>query len=508
MTNDETILRIEKLSKAFGSTQANSEIDFELKWGEVHGLVGENGSGKSTLLSQIAGMQRPDSGTIYLKDEVYSPLTPLDAYARKIGIVVQEYGLIGSLPGNINVFLGQEKRFTKAGLVNVAKMNAEIRELIKKWDLSDIPMNVPIITLNVESRKQLELLRALSVDPEILILDEITQALSYDNRLKLHSLVKRFKAMGRSVIIISHDLDEIVEIADRLTVLRDGKVVGTVETQGLDMNDLKRMMVGREMEGEYYRSDSSPSKEERVVLSVDNLSVTSGVEVDEVLRDISFQVHAGEIVAFCGLSDSGLRTIGKVLYGLTGINGGSVKLKEKDTDVANSQVALSHDMAYVPKERDGEGLMIYASIKENFCLPSIDDLKGLFGLLRPKALKNAANKAVLDFSVRCKDIYQEIGGLSGGNKQKVNLGRWLTKDRSVLILDCPTRGVDVGAKSYIYNLIKDLKKKGIGIVLISDELLEVLGMADRIFVMKNGQIKKELLRGPQFTEEEIIEVML
>jgi ribose transport system ATP-binding protein len=508
MRNDETILKVENLYKAFGSTQANDGVDFELKWGEVHGLVGENGSGKSTLLSQIAGTQRSDSGTIYLNGDVYAPHSPLDAYRNKIGTVVQEYGLIGALPGNVNVFLGQEERFTKFGIINVQKMNAEIRDLMQKWDLADIPLGVPINTLSVESRKQLELLRALSVDPDILILDEITQALSYDNRLRLHNLLGVFKRMGRSVIIISHDLEEIVELADRLTVLRDGKVVGTVDTDGLDMNELKRMMVGREMEGEYYRSDAAPSREEKVVLSVDSVSVASGLEIDKMLQDVSFDVHAGEIVGFCGLSDSGIHTIGKVLYGIQPIDKGTVRLDDKNIIIKNSQTALHENLAYVPKERDGEGLMMQATIRENFSLPSLDDLKRGFGMLRPKDMDAAANDSVKEFAVKCKSIYQEIGGLSGGNKQKVNLGRWLAKDLSVLILDCPTRGVDVGAKSYIYNLMKDLKAQGLGMVLISDELLEVLGMADRIFVMKTGQIKREILRGPDFTEEEIIEVML
>ena len=508
MTKGDTILKIEKLCKAFGSTQANCEIDFELKQGEIHGLVGENGSGKSTLLSQIAGILRSDSGTIHLKDKVYCPASPLDAYANKIGTVVQEYGLIGSLPGNVNVFLGQEKRFTKAGLINISKMNAEIREIIKKWDLLDIPLNVPVITLNVESRKQIELLRALSVDPDILILDEITQALSYDNRLRLHKLIGSLKAMGRSVIFISHDLEEVVDIADRLTVLRDGRVVGTVETKDLDMNDLKRMMVGREMEGEYYRSDHEPSKDNKVVLSVKDLSATSGLDVDKVLYDISFDLFAGEIVGFCGLSDSGIHTIGKVLYGIQGADCGEINLCEKNVGITNSQTALCNNMAYIPKERDGEGLMLNAPIRENLCLPSLDILKRAFGFIRPGDLNKSANKSVLEYSVRCKDIYQEIGGLSGGNKQKINLGRWLDKELSVLVLDCPTRGVDVGVKAYIYNLMKELKKKGVGIVLISDELLEVLGMADRIFIMKNGRLKKEIHRGAEFTEEEIIEVML
>jgi ribose transport system ATP-binding protein len=504
MTEDNTILRVSKLCKSFGSTKANIEIDFELKRGEIHGLVGENGSGKSTLLSQVAGILQCDSGEMYLNGALYKPASPLDAYASKIGTVVQEFGVIPALPGAVCVFLGQEKRFMKAGLVSLKKMREAARELGRKWGLNDVPLDGETGFLNVETRKQIELLRALEVDPDILILDEITQALSYDNRNKLYGLIKQFKADGRSVLMISHDLEEIVSIADRLTILRDGKVVDTVSTSEISMNELKRKMVGREMEGSYYRADNAPACGNDVVLSVKDMTVG-----DEV-KDLSFDVHAGEIVGFCGLSDSGIHAIGKAIYGIVPERTGTVSLPGRGIDnIADSQTALRNDMAYVPKERDGEGLMMKSSIRENFCLPSVDNFaKGRIGVLSGRQLNKAAMGGVDDFSVRCKDIFQEAGGLSGGNKQKVNLGRWITKDLAVLILDCPTRGVDVGAKAYIYNLMKELKTKGLGMVLISDELLEVIGMADRILVVKNGEVRKDIPRGPGFTEEEIIEVML
>ncbi|MDR0875783.1 MAG: sugar ABC transporter ATP-binding protein [Clostridiales Family XIII bacterium] len=498
----EIILKTEKLCKTFGPTKANIDVDFELRRGEVHGLVGENGSGKSTLLSQIAGIIGSDSGRIELQGEVYEPHSPLDAYDHGIGIVVQELGVIGNVPAGVNVFIGRTQRFTKFGIVNTTKINEEVREIAKEWDLGDLPLNKLAGAMNVESRKQVELLRALAVDPEILILDEITQALSYDNRRRLYAIIEKFKAMGRSILMISHDLEEIMATCDRLTVLRDGRVVDTVETSAISMNDLKRMMVGREMEGEYYRVDNEPSRRESIALSVENLSVT-----DEV-KDMSFDIYDGEIVGFCGLSGSGIHTIGKALYGLSDEAKGKVRLRKNEALIDSSQKALHEGMAYVPKERDWEGLMMQANIRDNITLPGLDDLKSKAGFVWNGALNKTANKAVSEFSVKCNSIAQEMGGLSGGNKQKVNLGRWIAKDLSCLVLDCPTRGVDVGAKAYIYNLLKSLKADGLGMILISDELMEVLGMADRIFVVKDGEIARELKRGDEFTEDNIIEVML
>jgi ribose transport system ATP-binding protein len=318
-------------------------------------------------------------------------------------------------------------------------------------------------------------------------------------------LIHKFKEMGRSVLIISHDLDEIVELADSLTILRDGRVVDTVTTNDLSMEQLKRMMVGREMAGDYYRVDIEPSRSEKIVISVRNLKVANEV------KGLSFEVHEGEILGLCGLSDSGIHAIGKAMYGLESDVEGDVILHTAANDsvkIDSSRTALCHGMAYVPKERDGEGLMLHASIRDNLCLPSLNELTDRVGMLWQKQKNLTANRAKDEFSVRCQDVLQEVGGLSGGNKQKINLGRWLAKDLTLLILDCPTRGVDIGVKAYIYGLMKDLKAKGLAIVLISDELLEVLGMSDRILVIKNGELAEEVPRGMRFSEEEIIEVML
>ena len=226
------------------------------------------------------------------------------------------------------------------------------------------------------------------------------------------------------------------------------------------------------------------------------------------MKDLSFSVYSGEILGFCGLSDSGIHTVGKAVYGLIPERTGSVVLKQKNIPLSNSMVSLHNKVAYVPKERDGEGLMMQASICENFCLPSLDELKSKGGFLSPAVLHSAANDAKERFHVRCQDIFQRISHLSGGNKQKINLGRWLAKDLDLMILDCPTRGVDVSVKAYIYQLLKEAKASGKAIILISDELSEVLGMADRILVMKNGEMIRQIARGPEFSEDAIIEVMI
>ena len=500
---DGILLKTEKLCKSFGPTRANIDIDFSLKLGEIHGLVGENGSGKSTFLSQIAGMYQSDSGTMYYRGEQYAPSSPLDAYARSIGVVVQELGVIAALPLGMNVFLGRMDEYTKFGVVKSNKMYSDIRALATKWGIEkNLRLHNLAGNMNVESRKIIELLRALALDPELLILDEITQALSYNNRMRLHEIINRYKDMGRSVLLISHDLDEIVELADRITVLRDGEIVGTVNASEVTEDTLKHMMVGRAAEGEYYRADNVPSREDKIILEVRELTVGSEV------NDISFDVHAGEILGFCGLSDSGIHTIGKALYGLENDAKGTVKLVEKGICINSSQIALRNKMAYVPKERDGEGLMIQAGIRENFCLPALDELKGPLGFLPPPKINAAANHCKDFFSVRCQNIFQRVSRLSGGNKQKINLGRWVAKDLALLILDCPTRGVDVGVKAYVYQLMKELKAKGMAIILISDELTEVLGMADRILIVKNGKTAKEIQRGADFSEEAVIEVMI
>lgn len=498
----DVILEIRGLNKYFGPTHANKNIDFTIRRGEVRGLIGENGSGKSTLLSQIAGIYNYDSGEMLLNGEEYRPRNPLDANRHKIAMVLQELGVIRTLPAGVNVYLGRTGQFAKFGIVNLKALNQAANEELKKWDLPEVPLKQLTSGMMIETRKMIELARALSVDPDILILDEVTQSLSLNNRKKLYALIQKFKEMGRSVILITHDVEEMIEISDTITVLRDGEVIDTVETANTTADDVKQMMVGREMSGDYYRTDMVPVYDDRVVLRVENLSVPHELE------DISFEVHAGEILGFCGLSDSGIHSVGRAVYGLAKPSTGKVVLESRNVTIKNAPQALHNNMAYVPKDRDNEALMINAPIRDNASLPSVSELEGMLGYLSPKKISNLAENMKEDLSVKCRDINQQMDALSGGNKQKVNLGRWLVKDLEVLILDCPTRGVDVGVKAYIYSLMQQAKKNKIAMILISDELTEVLGMADRLIVMKDGKMTKLIRRDEDFTEQSVIGVMI
>jgi ribose transport system ATP-binding protein len=498
----EKILDIRGLNKHFGPTHANRDIDFSVRRGEIRGLIGENGSGKSTLISQIAGLYRRDSGEMFLNGEAYDPHSPLDANERKISMVMQELGVVGSLPAGVNVFLGHMKRFTQNGVVNLKALNRAANEVFEEWGLPKVPMNKLTDGMMIETRKIIELARALSAEPDLLLLDEITQSLSMNNRNKLYEMLKRLKAMNKSVIVITHDVEELIEITDAITVLRDGAVVGEVASAETTADEIKLMMVGRDMSGEYYRSDMRPEYDDEVVLQVRDLTVPGEIE------DVSFELHRGEILGFCGLSDSGIHAVGKAVYGLSKPSKGRVFLNTKGVALKNPTQALRHNIAYVPKDRDNEALMIHAGISDNAVLPSLDRLQGAAGCLAPGRLRKLSSDMVNKLSVRCRDIFQIMDALSGGNKQKVNLGRWLAKDPELLILDSPTRGVDVGVKAYIYSLMKEAKRNGIATILISDELTEALGMADRLIVMKDGVVTKVIPRGEEFTEQSVIGVMI
>ena len=498
----EVILQIKGLNKHFGPTWANKNVDFTLRRGEVRGLIGENGSGKSTLLSQIAGLYRPDSGEMTVKGEAYAPHSPLDANAHGISMVMQELGVVGNLPAGVNVFLGRTGQFAKGGVVNLRALNKAAAEQFKKWDLSMPPLNQLTDGMSIESRKMIELARALAIDPDVLLLDEVTQSLSLNNRDKLYGLIRRFKEMDRSVIVITHDIEEMIRITDTITVLRDGEVVGEVRSAETTLDEIRMMMVGRQVSGDYYRADNTPSYSDEVVLQVKNLTVPHELE------NVSFEVHAGEILGFCGLSDAGIHSVGKAVYGLSKPTAGTVHMVHTNTDIHSASQALANHMGYVPKDRDNEALMIHASIRDNAVLPSVEELRQKAGLLAPGKLSRMAEGIRERFSVKTTGIGQTMNALSGGNKQKVNLGRWLAKDLKLLILDCPTRGVDVGVKANIYALMKEAKSSGIATILISDELTEVLGMADRLLVMKDGRITKEIRRDEDFTEQSVIGEMI
>ncbi|MFA7674061.1 MAG: sugar ABC transporter ATP-binding protein [Clostridia bacterium] len=503
MTADNLIFKAEKIDKYFGPTHANSHIDFELKKGEIRGLIGENGSGKSTFISVISGIQQKDSGCMYINGRPYEPKSSLDAIKNKIGTVVQELGLVEGLTAGLNIFLGRTSMFSKNGILNMKALYAEAKKVMTKWELDpSIELSTLAGTLSVEDRKVIELARALSNDPDILILDEITNALSLKNRTNLFRIINKMKSEGKSVIIISHDLEEVIDVTDNITVMRDGSVSGNVCAGEIQIDMLKRMMVGREMQGSYYRDDDSAAYQDEVVFKVEKL------EKKHLLHDICFELHKGEILGICGLADSGTHDLGKALFGLIKPDSGKCLKTDKNTLIDDPITAMKHKIAYVPKDRDREALMTSATIRSNMSLPSVRNIEAFFGFLSPRKMKALAEKAVKNYEVKTTGIEQIVSGLSGGNRQKVNLARWMAKDADIYILDCPTRGVDIGVKAYIYDSMKTLASQGKSIIMVSDELPEAIGMADRIIVLKCGKIEKIFTRGSAFTEESIIEVMI
>ncbi len=500
--SSEYAFQVTGLTKVFGPTVANNNIDFTLKKGEVRGLAGENGSGKSTLLSQLAGIYSVDSGTILKDGEPYEPNSPLYAQKHGVSIVVQELGCIGALPAGVNVFLGRTGEFSKFGIVSMRKIYQRANEILEKWGMPQVPLGRNSKYMNVEVRKIVEIARALSTDPDVLILDEVTQALAQDNRTKLHALIEKFKSEGRSIILITHDLDEMIEITDTISILRDGELIETVDSKTIDEDTLKTKMVGRSLEGEYYRSDKEASRGDDLILSVDGISTESGLD------DVSFDLYGGEILGLAGLSDSGIHEVGKAVYGLEPLKSGTVKLVQEDFEIKNATSAWNHRVGYVPKDRDNEALMLHAAIRENFSMSSIPEMTGSAGFLSNKKLDKVSSDAREKFMVKSVGIRQEIDALSGGNKQKVNMGRWLLKDLQLFVVDCPTRGVDVGVKAYLYETLREAKAAGLAILLITDELPEAIGMSDRILVMKNGKITGEVSRSDGLSEEAIAKVMI
>ena len=498
----EYIFEVSKLNKHFGPTHANKDIDFTLKKGEVRGLAGENGSGKSTLLSQLAGIYPSDSGTILKDGQEYKPTSPLYAQEHGVSIVVQELGCIGDLPAGINVFLGRTKQFSKLGIVNMRAIYKAASEILDKWGMPQVPLNKLTKGMNVEQRKVVEIARALSTEPDVLILDEVTQALSKDNREKLHRLIEKFTAEGGAVILITHDLEEMIEICDSISILRDGELIETLQSEGLTEDDLKTKMVGRNLDGDYYRPDHEATRGDDLVLSVKNMSTESG------LKDVSFDLYGGEILAFCGLSDAGIHELGKAVYGLEPLKEGSVTLVKDNFVIKNAHQAWTHKVGYVPKDRDNEALMLKASIRENFSMSSVPEISKTAGFISVPEINEMSKDARITYKVKSVDIFQEIDALSGGNKQKVNLGRWLMKDLQLFIVDCPTRGVDVGVKAYLYQCLREAKEAGLAILMITDELPEAIGMADRILIMKNGEITGNVTRSADLSEEEIVKVMI
>ncbi len=494
-------LQVKNLCKSFGITKAVQDVSFSINKGEVHALIGENGSGKSTLTNMLTGIYTIDSGIFVLDGEEIHPKNQVDANNHGVSIIVQELGTLSGLTVAENIFLGHEDRFVKFGIKNTKQMIKEANELLNRYGFNRIKAQRMIDDYNFEDRKLVEIVKATYFDPKIVVIDETTTALSQEGRNELYKVMDRIRESGNTVIFISHDLQEVLDRSDTITILRDGVYIDTVKSSDVTEEDLKRLMVGREVTGDYYRSDYGSVVSDEVVLSVKNVSVPG------LINDLNFELHKGEILGFGGLSESGMHEVGKAIFGASYDRQGSVTLSD-GTEINDIPSAIRHSIAYTSKDRDNESVVMNQSIMDNICLPSLDELSDKRHMLRDKKLRAFADKFAKEMSVKMVNVDQFVSDLSGGNKQKVVLARWIGKDSDIVVLDSPTRGIDIKVKQDIYQLMDRMRRDGKSIIMISEELMELIGMCDRIIIMKDGMISGQIERHETLDENNLITMMV
>lgn len=495
-------LQVKNVTKHFGINRALNNISFNINKGEVHALIGENGSGKSTLTNMLTGIYQLESGEFILDGQNIHPKNQVMANNQGVSIIVQELGTLSGLTVAENIFLGHEDRFIHFGIRNTVAMNNEANRLLKDYGFTHIKAQELVDNYNFEDRKLIEIVKATYFKPKILVIDETTTALSQEGREELYKHMNRIREDGNTVIFISHDLPEILDKSDTITVLRDGEYITTVKSRDVNEDDLKKLMVGREVTGKYYRSDYGSKISDEVVLSVKNVTVKGKI------HDVSFDLHKGEILGFGGLSESGMHEVGKAIFGASYDREGEVVLAN-GTHINDIPTAIANSIAYTSKDRDNESVVLNQSIEDNIALPSLDNLTiGKTKFLSFSKIKEFAKKFAKEMSVKMVNTQQFVSELSGGNKQKVVLARWIGKDSNIVVLDSPTRGIDIKVKQDIYQLMDKMRQEGKSIIMISEELMELIGMCDRIIILKDGALKGELARSEDLDENSLISMMV
>lgn len=477
----ETVLEVRQLSKSFLGVKALDKVDLEVKRGEVHSVIGENGAGKSTLMNVILGDLQKDEGTIILKGKEVHFKSPAEAIASGISMIHQEISLIPTLTVAENIWLHREDRFMKGFLISAKARTEETRKLLKDRLKIDINPDDLVGNLTVAQCQLVELARAVSCDSDIIIMDEPTSSLSDKEVNILFEIIRKLKEEGTAIIFITHKIEELLLICDRVSVYRDGHYIGTRDCKNTSKDELIHMIIGRELTEQYPVIESQKGK---VIFEVKDLC---GPDYQEV----SFQVKEGEIVGFSGLVGAGRSEIMRGIFGIDKIFSGEVFLDGKKVDIHSPKDAVNLGMAMVTEDRRDYGIIGTASVKDNMSLATLQKFCTKIGLIRKEKENKAVSKMIKDMTVKVANKDMLITSLSGGNQQKAIIGRWLMTEPKVLILDEPTRGIDVGAKSEIYSIIGELAKQGMAIILVSSEMQEILGMSDRIFVVRNGRIVAE-----------------
>lgn len=477
---NQTIVSMKNICKGFPGVKALDRVEFELRSGEVMALLGENGAGKSTLMKIMSGVYTRDAGDLEILGKPYGNLTPRQAQELGVSIIHQELNMCSHLSVAENIFLGKEK--TKNGFLSNHEMEAETMRILEKLKI-DLDPAQAVGDLSISKQQMVEIAKALSSNAKILVMDEPTSSLTAAEIDALFQMIHTLKESGCGIVYISHRLEELQHIVDRVTIMRDGRFITRMDWQDTHLDEIITHMVGREIKEKFPRVVCKRGEE---VLAVHNLNAGKHV------RDVSFTLHAGEIVGFSGLMGAGRTETTRAIFGIDPKISGEIVLSGEKIQINRPMDAIRAGIVLAPEDRKKDGLCTKLSIRHNIALPNLDFICSKMGVVRQGMEQELCQKAVSDLGIKTPDLEINAGNLSGGNQQKVVVGKWLARNSRVVIFDEPTRGIDVAAKVEIYHLMNMLKQQGIAVMFVSSELPEILGISDRIIVMCDGRITGEI----------------
>ncbi|MCR5791970.1 MAG: sugar ABC transporter ATP-binding protein [Lachnospiraceae bacterium] len=489
----ETIVSMKGICKSFPGVMALDHVDFELRAGEVMALLGENGAGKSTLMKVLSGVYTRDAGELEIFGKKYGDLTPKHAQEAGVAIIHQELNMCRHLSVAENMFLGRE--IVEKGVLNNAEMERQAKAILDDLKI-DINPKQMVGDLPVSKQQMVEIAKALSVNARILIMDEPTSALTAKEIEDLFQIIRKLKSEGKGIVYISHRLEELQHIVDRVTIMRDSQYITSMNFADTNLDEIIANMVGREIKEKFPKVECEKGEK---VFEVKNLNA------GKMVRDINFSVYAGEIVGFAGLMGAGRTEVTRAIFGADKKESGQIFVDGKEVKIKCPEDAIQQGVVLAPEDRKKDGLCTKLSIRHNLALPNLDMVCNKLGVVNSKEEKKICKKAVEDLKIKTPSVEVDSGNLSGGNQQKVVVGKWLVRNSRVVIFDEPTRGIDVGAKVEIYNLMNELKKQGIAVMFVSSEMPEVMGIADRIIVMCDGRITGELM-AKDATQNEILKL--
>jgi len=488
----EYIVELEGVGKSFAGIRALDDVSLRLKSGEVLALLGENGAGKSTLMKILGGIYTRDAGTLRVFGEEIDEMTPKRAQELGIAVIHQELNMCTHLTVAENIFLGRE--LLRSGMLDDREMNIRAAEVLSRLNI-DIAPDTAVGTLPISKQQMVEIAKALSTNAPILVMDEPTSALTSKEINDLFHIIRSLRDQGCGIVYISHRLEELQHIVDRVTILRDGKYIATTRFGDTTMAEIISNMVGREIKEKFPRVEAPLG---RTILRV------KGLNAGRQVRDVGFELREGEIVGVAGLMGAGRTEMTRALFGADPKDGGEILLDDHPLRIEKPMDAIEAGIVLVPEDRKKDGLCTKLSIRENVALPNLDILKGLLSTVNSGGERKMVERTVKNLSIRLSNAEQNADSLSGGNQQKLVVGKWLARDFRVALFDEPTRGIDVAAKAEIYHLMNDLKMRGLGVLFISSEMPEILGIADRIIVMCDGRVTGEFPAGTA-TQEKILE---